>query len=293
LLAAHTLLVFVDGLGLGPPDPAVNPVYGGACPHLVDLIENNAQAIDACLGVNGLPQSATGQTALLTGVNAPQLVGRHIEGFPGAALREVVAARNIFRRLKNRGLRTTFANGYFVESVDEVRHARLQSVTTVAALSVFGEVRNRQDIEANRAVYHDLTRQSLRERGYSGVLLSPAQAAGHLTGLTLEHDLTLFEFFRTDRAGHRRDSAATRGVLSRLDEFLGVLTDEAAAQGYLLVITSDHGNVEDNRTRLHTLNPVPFVAVGAAAGAIRKRVRSLTDVTPALIEYVSNATSRS
>jgi hypothetical protein len=38
--------------------------------------------LDASLCVPGLPQSATGQAALLTGLNAPELMGRHIEGFP-------------------------------------------------------------------------------------------------------------------------------------------------------------------------------------------------------------------
>jgi len=286
---ARVLLVFVDGLGLGPRDAAVNPLYGGASPRIVSLLEEHAVAADARLGVAGLPQSATGQTTLLTGVNAARAVGRHVEGFPGAALREIAAGKNIFRRLCDRGFVSTFANGYFVESVEEVLRTRLQSVTTVAALSVFGKVRNAADIRADRAVYQDLTRQSLRARGYDGPLMSPARAAEHLVALTLDHDLTLFEYFQTDRVGHRREAAATRDILSCLDEFVGVLADGAGPQGYLFVLTSDHGNVEDNRTSLHTLNPVPFVAMGAGDEALKRRVASLTDVTPALIEHISSA----
>jgi hypothetical protein len=281
-----TLLVFIDGLGLGSRDALINPLYGGSCPHLAALLDEHAQPVDTCLGVAGLPQSATGQTALLTGINASQAVGRHVEGFPTPALRKMIGGYNIFRRLHDRGLKSTFANGYFVNDTEEVRQAHMQSVTTVAALSAFDRVRTREDIESDRAVYHDLTRRSLQARGYAGPFPAPAQAAAHLVALTLDHDLTLFEYFQTDRAGHRRAAAATQAVLAHLDEFVAALASEAEKRGYLLVLTSDHGNVEDNRSGLHTLNPVPFIAVGEGGARLQQKVASLTDVTPALVENI-------
>ena len=285
--APPTLLVFIDGLGIGPSDETINPIYGGGCPHLFALLDRHAQAIDACLGVPGLPQSATGQTALLTGVNAAQAIGRHVEGFPGAALRKIIVEQNIFCHLRRHGLRSTFANGYYVADLEDVRRARRQSVTTVATLGALGTVRTQMDIENDRAVYQDLTRQSLREKGYAGPLVTPEQAAAHLVDITMAHDLTLFEYFRTDRAGHRGDPSATRDVLSLLDAFLGALTLGAAKRGYLMILTSDHGNVEDCRTRLHTLNAVPFVAFGEGADELQGRVASLTDITPLIVEHMT------
>ena len=267
----------------------VNPLYSGSCPNLADLLDYHAKPVDACLGVVGLPQSATGQTALLTGVNAPQIVGRHVEGFPGLALRKIINEHNIFLSLRERGKASTFANGYFVEDIDEVRRSRLQSATTVATLGAFNTVRNAEDVRNNRAVYQDLTRQSLQARGYGGPLVTPEQAAAHLIDLTLTHDLTLFEYFQTDRAGHRCDKDRTLVVLSLLDAFLNVLSTEAERQDFLFVLTSDHGNVEDCNTRLHTLNAVPFVAVGNGAEELQREVESLTDVTPALIDRVTTA----
>ncbi|MBI2247843.1 MAG: metalloenzyme, partial [Armatimonadetes bacterium] len=75
------LLFFVDGLGLGPDDAEINPVVAARTPCLEgllgrkmtapsDVIKNDGALLvptDATLGIDGLPQSATGQTALLTG----------------------------------------------------------------------------------------------------------------------------------------------------------------------------------------------------------------------------------
>ncbi len=281
------ILLFVDGLGLGPADPTVNPVHTGVCPHLVRLLARHARPIDACLGVPGLPQSATGQTALFTGVNAAELVGRHVEGFPTVALRAVIAEHNLYRRLSACGLRSTFANAYFTDDMDAVRAARRQSVTTVAALDAFGEVRGLSCLLENRAVYHDLTRERLVPRGYAGPLVTPAAAAAHLAALASEHALTVFEFFLTDHAGHAGSLPAAEDVLHRYDAFLGALLPLAAAAGITVLLTSDHGNIEDMSLRTHTLNPVPCAVVGPGAGRLRQEVTSLTDVAGAVLRLLA------
>jgi hypothetical protein len=201
------LFVFVDGLGLGSEDPALNPLADTTrFPCLGDLLRR-ARPLDATLGVSGLPQSATGQAALLTGLNAPALMGRHIEGFPPPRLRDLVREHNLFSKLRNAGKTCTFANAYWTDTPTEPL-PRFISVTTAATLSAFGAVRGREELLADRAVYHDLTRTALRERGYTGPLLSPEAAAEHLIALAASHEFTLFEFFETDRAGHSGDHTA-------------------------------------------------------------------------------------
>lgn len=281
------VLLFVDGLGIGEADPTVNPLYGaeGAC--LRRLIDTHATPIDACLGVPGTPQSATGQTALLTGVNASAQMGRHIEGFPGPTLIRIIREANIFRRVQERGGLTTFANAYFVEDADEVRGWGLQSVTTVAAVSALGHVRDRLAMEMNEAVYHDVTRAALRDRGYTGPLVTPAEAADHLAAIAAAHHLTLFEYFQTDRVGHRGCMEDSRRVLRILDGLVSALAPRAERGEFLLLLTSDHGNIEDSRVKGHTRNPVPFLAVGPGGATLRERVQSLTDVAPAILEYLS------
>lgn len=280
----RTLLVFVDGLGLGCDDPGINPLRGGCCDDLARLLDDHGKPVDACLGVPGMPQSATGQTALLTGINAPARMGRHVEGFPGGRLRELIREYNIFSRFVAAGLEPAFANAYLVRDTDEVRRRTWQSVTTVMTLAALGTVRNIADLQRNEAVYQDLTRKNARERGFEVPLVSPGQAGEHLCALARHYDLTLFEYFQTDRAGHSRRPDQAAAVLALLDEFLAALVPAALAGEFLLLLTSDHGNIEDTTTPLHTFNPVPFAAVGTHAARVRERVASLMDIAPALIE---------
>lgn len=286
LETVKTLMIFVDGLGMGEEQaPEINPLYGGACPHLRRLLDEHAKPIDACLGVEGAPQSATGQTSLLTGINAPEAIGRHLEGFPHAALKDIIRPHNIFSRLRERGYRATFANAYYIQGLDEGVVRRYQSVTTVATLAAFGGVRDRLALVSNRAVYQDLTREALRRRGYDGPLVTPEEAAGHLLNIAEEHDFTLFEYFQTDLAAHRAKRDVIDNVLRTFDAFLGRALSFADEPGRLFLLTSDHGNIEDARTRRHTLNPVPFIARGAHAEALKANVDRLTDIVPALTAW--------
>jgi bisphosphoglycerate-independent phosphoglycerate mutase (AlkP superfamily) len=70
-------------------------------------------------------------------------------------------------------------------------------------------------------------------------------------------------------------------VLSRLDTFLGSTVAHRSPQT-TLVVCSDHGNLEDTTTRAHTVNPVPLLVVGPAAGAFGG-ARAITDVAPAIL----------
>ena len=255
------LFVFIDGLGLGSDDPKINPLARkregcrlSLLPNLGRLLADSVP-LDASLGVPGLPQSATGQAALLTGLNAPELMGRHIEGFPPPRLKTLVQEHNIFSKLLAAGKTCTFANEYWLDDVAQIPSKR-ESVTTVATLAAFGGVRGRAELAENRAVYHDLTREALRARGYDGPLITPEEAAEHLIGIANDHDFTLFEFFQTDHAGHSGDEQRIFQTLEKLDRFFAALLPFRG----LLVMTSDHGNIEDMTVRTHTKNPVPLYA---------------------------------
>ncbi len=276
------LFLFVDGLGLGERSPEFNPVYSGVAPTLARLLDEAAIPIDAALGVPGLPQSATGQTALLTGVNAPRELGRHLEGFPNEFLKKMIREHNVYAALKAGGLECTFANAYYIDAPEDVHRYRRVSVTTVAALAGIGSVRMKDALHRNEAVYHDLTRAALTERGYAGPFVTPEESAGHLLALAEQHDFTLFEYFMTDRLGHRGTPEQVRAMLSELDRFLAGLLAGVSRGRLLLVMTSDHGNVEDSRSTLHTANPVPFVAQGFRADELCRGIAALTDVVPGI-----------
>jgi 2,3-bisphosphoglycerate-independent phosphoglycerate mutase len=289
--APPVLMLFVDGIGLPSNPDTPTPLRPDVCPRLIALLAEDTVATDASLGIPGLPQSATGQTAILTGINAPAICGRHVEGFPGESLREIIRRHNIYRQLADAGFVSTFANGYLATSPEEVHAARVKSVTTVAALSAFGDVRRLHHLMRHEAVAHDLTRESLGTRGYTGPCIPPEQAAGDLAAIASGHAFTLFEFFQTDRAGHREDLAAAEAVLRKFDRFLTALLRLTDAAGMLLVLTSDHGNIEDASAQTHTLNPVPFSARGPGGESLRREVRDLTDITPAILRYITTTGS--
>ena len=108
--------------------------------------------------------------------------------------------------------------------------------------------------------------------------------AEHLLAIAEEYDFTLFEYFQTDLMAHKGTPEDVRRVLSQLNEFLEVLLAWPAQPGRLLVMTSDHGNVEDCRAKQHTANPVPLAAVGEGAEQFKRDIKSLTDFVPELLE---------
>lgn len=275
------LFLFIDGVGLRAP-ATNNPVHSGICPVLCQLIEQHSVPIDACLDTKGLPQSATGQTAMFTGVNASQYMGRHCEGFPGPSLRKLIQEGNLFMELTRKGLRCRFADAYLVDSVDDLLVRRFKSVTTVMALTQPETIAIQDDLFANQAVFHDITRHSLQEKGHAIPIVTPPQAAEHLMQVALANDFTLFEFFQTDLAGHSCNYDHACETLKTLDLFLDAVVKLSRTTGLLLILTSDHGNIEDMGTRGHTRNLVPLVAVGPGSEEIKSNAVSLMDITPRL-----------
>jgi len=277
------IYLFIDGVGLSRP-ASDNPLNPEVCPMLWRLIERHAKPIDACLGVEGLPQSATGQATMFTGVNCAAAVGRHCEGFPNPALRQIIESDNIFLQLKKRGKRVKFADAYLINSVDELANSRFKSVTTVMALTTPETIAVVEDLMEDKALLQDLTRETIQDRYPDIPVITPARAAEHLFEIAQENDFTLYEFFQTDVSGHSMDYARACAVLRVYDQFLAALLRYVRAGGFTLVMTADHGNIEAMDERGHTRNPVPFIAFGPGERELRARVKSLADVTPALLE---------
>ncbi len=273
--------MFVDGLGIGGTDPAVNPLAGDRYPQLKKLIAD-AIPLDACLGVEGLPQSATGQAALLTGINAPEIMGRHIEGFPPPALKKLIQHENIFAKLNRLGKTSTFANAYWIDDPHRIP-LRRQSVTTVMTLSVLGGVRHKNELLSGKAVNHDITRWTMHTRGYTGELISPETAAAHLLNIARDFDFTLFEYFLTDHAGHSGNTELIETSLGDLERFIPEIAAFSEKPNHLFLLCSDHGNIENIGIFTHTRNPVPLVALGTGSETFRSCTK-LTDVSPAILK---------
>lgn len=300
-----TLLIFVDGVGAGERDLSCNPLAQSE--YLLSRFADGSGAplprgmrsalADACLGVSGRPQSATGQTTLFTGENAPALLGRHLLGFPDAALAQLLSTRSLFARLAAAGRRVAFANAFpaaYLRALGlpcraepepylagRARRPRA-SASTLAFAAAGAQLKTWDDARRGLALTHDVDGARARALGASMPERSAREAAHVLLRLSSEHDLTLFEFFETDEAGHAQDFNLAARALGKVDGLLRAIAEELPA-GHSLVVVSDHGNLEDLSTRNHTRSPVPVLALGPAAERLGS-VRDLTGVAPMLWE---------
>ena len=111
----RVLLLFLDGVGIGPDDPDVNPFLQAHLPDDdpgVARFRGTTLALDATLETDGTPQSGTGQVALLTGRNAAEIHGGHFGPWTPISLRPLVEETSVLRRVRDAGRSVAFANAY-------------------------------------------------------------------------------------------------------------------------------------------------------------------------------------
>jgi hypothetical protein len=288
------LLFFVDGLGIGARGPS-NPLDGlvGGDPLAIfqnevpDVIHDGLMVpTDPRLGIDGRPQSASGQTTILTGINAPATLGYHKQGFPNAAMREIIKEHSIFLQLKSADIEpVVFANAY-TSYFFEMR-PRWVSATTAAVEAAGMKFRTLDDLRNAKAVYQDFTNQMLIERGEDVARRTPEEAGEVLASIASESRFTLYEYFITDKIGHAQDMDRARVVLVQLAEFVRALLVKLDLNKTTVLLTSDHGNIEDLSSRNHTLNQVPTLVWGKKKEQIAARVRNLADITPAIVDALT------
>jgi 2,3-bisphosphoglycerate-independent phosphoglycerate mutase len=286
------LLLFVDGLGLGAGDPETNPLARARLGRLRLLRDRPAPdpaavliPTDACLGVPGLPQSATGQTSLLAGVNGPAAVGRHINGYCTNSLAALLDGRSLFSRVKAAGGDATFANAYTPAFLAKL--PRFLSVSTVATSRAGLRFRTLDDLARGEALFHDFTNRLLPERGYFLPPITPREAGDRLARLARAHAFTLYEHFLTDRAGHAQGMARAVEILEDLEAFLDAVLSGMDLSANLVVLASDHGNLEDLSTNRHTRNSVPTLLWGTGAAQAATGIETIADIAPAILRHLA------
>jgi hypothetical protein len=294
----HVILFFVDGLGLAPagpdnpwgylPTPALHAwLPAGLTSASVGRHGGNCTltALDTRLGVSGTPQSASGQTALLTGCNAPARLGHHLSGYPNRQLVELLADQGIFVQLTAKGLTATFANAFY-DSYWQEHGDKPHSATTEAVLAAGLTLRGQADLQQGNAIYQDITSQILRQRGLDLPKVPPQLAGERLARIARQHHFTLFEFFQTDISAHKCHRARLEQHIANLDAMFGALLAMLDLSNTWFLLCSDHGNSEDLSNALHSENPVPGLSIGANHAAALAW-RSITDVTPSIVRWLT------
>jgi hypothetical protein len=213
-------------------------------------------------------------------------------------LHSVIESRSIFRQLHRHNRRTCFANAFPQRFFDFAlrRRSRL-TVTTLSCLGAGTRLRDAADLATARALSADITAEGWLTLGYDAIpAVEPRASGGVLAALSRDYDFVLFEYWWPDRAGHARDMGQAVNVLEKFDALLVGIQEGIDLAETLLVITSDHGNIEDLSTKSHTRNPVPLIAAGAGAEGFLNSCReaaahpSLSVIAPALLEVLGCGT---
>lgn len=297
------LFVFTDGVGIGSDSPDRNPfiqadiptwrqLAGGTIPTLEHPTPRSSEyatvlGADATLGVEGLPQSGTGTTTLLTGFNAPQQLGRHDGPYPPSEIQPLLQAKNILTRTVEAGGNAAFANAYPPFYFDRLARGKARRTTcTQAALGAGLSLRTYEDLQAGQALSGWIINDHWRRMGDHIPLITPYQAGENLARLALAHDTTLFEYFQTDHIGHRPNMAEAHATLTLLDGFLSGIVDTLNPERDLLIVAADHGNFEEQSHTDHTLNPSMVTVWGKGHREVAAGIQTIADVVPTVWKWL-------
>ncbi|MCE9646371.1 MAG: alkaline phosphatase family protein [Chloroflexi bacterium] len=296
------LFLFLDGIGLGENESEKNPFIRAQMPYLQSLLGGQSLilssapfegdrasllALDPNLGVKGLPQSATGQSVLLTGINIPAELGYHYGPKPNPEVAVYLDGKTIFAKTVRAGKKAALLNAYparYFDGIDSGK--RLYSAIPLALTNAGLPLFTQDDFYAGRALSADFTGQGWREfmNLSDSPLFEPQEAGRKLAVLAGQFDLAFFEYWASDYAGHKQDMESAVRQLERFDGVLKGLLESWQDENDLILLTSDHGNMEDLSTRKHTAAHVPLLLFGdkKVRREFQKDIHDLTGVAPAI-----------
>lgn len=318
------LFIFLDGIGLGENNPETNPFARAKMPNLNALLDGRSllkesapfdgehaslRAIDAGVGVDGLPQSATGQAMLLTGKNISAELGYHYGPKPNPEVAAYLDGETLFSKCVASGKRSALLNAYpprYFDGIDSGK--RLYSSIPLAVTNAGLELFTYEDLVAGRGLSADFTGEGWRTMlGFPDApVMNPHEAGKKLISLAMEYDFSFFEYWASDYAGHKQQMETAVGLMESFDGVLGGMMEEMKVERLkvegqrskveergkkkeggesrkwkeelLVLVTSDHGNMEDLSTRKHTDADVPLLVLGEKS-AREEFLRGMTDLT--------------
>ena len=106
-------------------------------------------------------------------------------------------------------------------------------------------------------------------------------------------DLIIANYANPDMVGHTGVMEAAIKAVEAVDSCLGRLRDAVEQVGGLLIVTADHGNIEQMKDPVtggphtaHTLLDVPIIVVNARSGRLSLKNGRLADVAPTLLDLI-------
>jgi hypothetical protein len=293
------ILLFLDGVGIGKRDSEINPFFKykfntftqffGGIPTLENPVIKRENGfifpVDATMGVDGLPQSGTGQASIFCGINAPLFVGKHFGPYPYSTTIPLIKENNIFLEFLRQGKSAFFMNAYPKVFFDYINSGKQRLGVLSLSAKLSGLKFNRvTDVRQGRAITAEITNERWNQKlGYNLKILKPSTAARRLLKAAAGNDLLVYEYFLTDHLGHGRYDGDIRETLKILDEFLFTIFSEVNPDEYTVLLCSDHGNFEDLSVKTHTLNPSLAVSYGKHASYLFENIKDLSNIKKSLL----------
>lgn len=297
----NVIFLFVDGVGLGKPKKknpfrqngyaAFEKMSGGqSFTDDINLIKKDRHffaPVDANLGVRGLPQSGTGQTALFSGKNAAKVIGKHFGPWPHSGVKYLLEQESVFNKTLEKNKTAHFINAYPEIFFKNAQKNNRWTGTTLMAKGAGIELNGPTEVKKMQAVTAGITQKAWKEQLEIQVpVIAPEAAARRLLKRSRKFDLTLHEYYLTDKAGHSQDPEKAERYLQVYNKFLETVIREKPGDT-TIVLSSDHGNIEDLSTKSHTRNKVPLFVYGSGAKEFFSAT-SILDVTPGIIQMLED-----
>lgn len=300
----HILMIFLDGVGLGEDNPDINPFAAGHFPVLQSLacgqhwLNNTGTQqtqraafvpTDPRMGVDGRPQSASGQAAILTGRNIPRIIGEHYGPKPNQAIRDLLAEDNFFKQVITYGKSAALLEAYPPTWHHGINSGKnLPSSYQFAAQSAGLRFMDIDDLRAGSAISGDWTGEAWQSRmGFDGIpVLTPYEAGMRLVNISRRYDFAFFSHWITDVVGHRGTLEDAIRLLVTFDSVMAGILDTWHDDEGLVIIASDHGNIEAIGSRKHTENDVPTVIIGSEKQVVAQGLSTLADLVPGMAKVL-------
>lgn len=297
------IFLFVDGFGAGKPNDPENGFYRyhfdffdkffGSPPNEENLPLKSKDgrisltAIDACMGISGLPHSGTGQTSILCGINASEIAGQHFGPFPHSTLLPYLEKESIITSFLAADKKVHFMNAYpqiFFDYINAGKK-RLGSFANTVMLNGI-KLNGVEEVLAGDALTAEITGARWNTHlGYKLPEITPEEAADRLLKKSRSVDLLIYEYFLTDHIGHGRIKDEAENLIRIFDRFLIRLFSDFDRSDTTLFLCSDHGNFEDMSVKSHTTNAALMIGAGKFRDELFLQIKSLPDIKPAIIKY--------
>ncbi|PJF20545.1 MAG: hypothetical protein CUN56_15625, partial [Phototrophicales bacterium] len=139
------------------------------------------------------------------------------------------------------------------------------------------------DLRNGNAISGDWTGEGWHtELNYTDIpIITGYQAGVRLVELSRQYDFAFFPHWITDVVGHRGDLNTSIQLIKTFDDVLRGILDTWQDDEGVVIITSDHGNIEDLSHRKHTKNHVPTVIIGKHKH-IFDGIHDIADITPGI-----------